>query len=89
MTAQVCGETPLRVSSPRAAPVILPVWNAAFPKAIAATTSRIAANLMRGLPNVVRSASPRPSRLTTPSRALISCSTIVAKIENITAHRRA
>jgi hypothetical protein len=37
LTAQICGDTPLRVSRPRAAPVMLPVSNAAFPKAIAAT----------------------------------------------------
>jgi hypothetical protein len=42
---------------------------------------------MRGLSKVVRSASPRPSRLTTPSRALISWSNIVAMIEKTIAHR--
>ena len=88
-STQTCGVRPTTVSSPSAAPAMLPVSKAAVPKPIAVSTSATATTLNTGLSKVVRSASPRPSRLMMPRRALISCSTMVAKIENASAQSSA
>ena len=76
-------------SRPNAAPVMFPVWKAAAPTVMAETTRIMATTFTATLSKVVRSASPSPSRLTIPSRALISCRTMVAAIENTNAHKRA
>ena len=68
--------------------MMFPDSKAALPMPMAATTRTAAPHLTAGLENVERSASPSPSRLTTPSRAAMPCRTIAAKTEKTSAQTR-
>ena len=78
--------TPVIVARPAAPPTMLPVWNAAVPIPIALTTSATEIVRGSGFSNSFRNASPSPSCVIRPSRALISWRTIVARIENAIVH---
>ncbi len=80
-------ETPLKLSRPREAPSRFPVSYAALPSVIATATRPRERNRTTGSEKLSRIASLNPFRVTSPTRAAISCKTAVAMTEKTTAQR--